>query len=154
MRTDWDTTWLLVAQAMAGRSQCVNRQVGCVIVDPNNRPVSVGYNGAPAGYPVSGSCNNYCARGASQVRGASYSNCVSVHAEANALIFADRRTYAGGTIYITNPCCFDCAKLVANSGVSRVVWLESDADEHADKQTPTDFLRDCGLEVSISKRRK
>lgn len=136
---------------MAGRSQCVNRQVGCVIVDPYNRPVSVGYNGAPAGYPVSGSCSGYCSRGATGVRVPMYNNCVSVHAEANALIFADRRTYAGGTIYITNPCCFDCAKLVANSGVSRVVWLQTDQDNHADLDTPTAFLRDCGIAVDIKR---
>lgn len=88
------------------------------------------------------------------MRASEYSNCVSVHAEANALIFADRRTYTGGTIYITNPCCFDCAKLVANSGVSRVVWIESDADRHADTSTPASFLRDCGLEVAIQTRSK
>jgi dCMP deaminase len=70
-----------------------------------------------------------------------------VHAEANALIFADRRNYQGGTIYVTNPCCWDCSKLVANSGLSRVVFKVSERDVHADWRTSVKFIRDCGLVV-------
>lgn len=138
-----------VADAMAARSQCTNRQVGAVIVDPTNRPVSVGYNGAPAGLPFDRDCRSACPRSGSAQRSSDYSNCVSVHAEANALIFADRQQYKGGTIYITNPCCWDCAKLVANSGLIRVVFRITDADRHADYDTPIAFLQTCGLEVRV-----
>jgi deoxycytidylate deaminase len=154
MRSSWDETWLNVAKAMAGRSKCVNRQVGAVIVDPNNRPVSVGYNGEPAGLQTSGGCDSYCPRGSTgAVRDFSYANCVSVHAEANALIFADRHSYQGGTIYITNPCCWDCSKLVANSGLKRVVFFNSEVDNHANIETPTKFLEACGLQVDIEQRK-
>lgn len=153
MRASWDETWMSVANAMAGRSGCTNRQVGAVIVDPMNRPVSVGYNGPPAGLQAFGSCSAYCPRSIENQgdRGASYDNCTSVHAEANALLFADRRDYRGGTIYVTNPCCWDCAKLVANSGVSRVVFRISQEDSHADVETPAQFLEACGLRVDFIK---
>jgi dCMP deaminase len=153
MRSSWDETWMRVADAMAARSACTNRRVGSVIVDPYNRPVSVGYNGAPAGYQVHGSCASFCPRSVenNSERGPGYENCTSVHAEANALLFADRRDYRGGTIYVTNPCCWDCAKLVANSGVSRVVFRISEEDSHADIDTPTKFLETCGLRVDFIK---
>lgn len=137
---------MAVAESMAARSRCVNRQVGAVIVTAENRPMAVGYNGPPANWSGAedtattvhfGSdlsltsttkkttCAEFCPRGGSEDRGSSYSNCVSVHAEANALLFADRRDYAGGTMYVTNPCCWDCAKLVANSGIKTLVVKQS-----------------------------
>lgn len=152
MRATWDETWMKVADAMAARSKCTNRQVGAVVVDRDNRPVSVGYNGAPAGYETpTGSCADFCPRSRvnNTFRGTDYGNCVSVHAEANALIFADRRDYVGGTIYVTNPCCWECAKIVANSGVARVVVRRGHVDAHADTDTPITFMRTCGLQVEI-----
>ena len=149
MRSSWDDTWLAVATAMSKRSACTNRQVGAVIVDSGNRPISVGYNGAPAGFQGSSSCADFCPRSNSVNRGSSYSNCVSVHAEANALIFADKSLIRGGTVYVTNPCCWECAKLIANSGIKRVVVIKSAADDHADVYTPIEFLDSCGLEVHV-----
>lgn len=149
MRASWDETWMKVADAMAARSKCTNRRVGSVVVDAENRPISVGYNGAPAGFKTEESCATFCPRSRLNDgdRGGSYENCTSVHAEANALLFADRHQYRGGTIYVTNPCCWDCAKLVANSGVARVVFRVSDQDAHADIETPTKFMEACGLQV-------
>lgn len=159
-RPTWDTTWMEMATAMSRRSRCVNRQVGCVIVTPQNRPMAVGYNGPPANFdtspvihfgvpsvPKSEKCDDWCERGGSNDRGTSYSNCVSVHAEANALLFADRRDYEGGTIYITNFPCWDCAKLVANSGIRKVVTLKTSEDDHVDKTPMYDLLKSCGLEI-------
>jgi deoxycytidylate deaminase len=94
-------------------------------------------------------CGDFCPRGGSIDRGSSYSNCVSVHAEANALLFADRRDYAGGTMYVTNPCCWDCAKLVANSGVKCLVIKQSEQDEHYDNDTSLNFIRSCEIEVRV-----
>ena len=155
MRASWEETWMRIAEAMAGRSACTNRQVGAVIVDPNNRPVSVGYNGSPAGFKSQPgqSCASFCPRSNSSRRGDSYENCVSVHAEANALIFADRRDYQGGTIFVTNPCCWDCAKLVANSGLAQVVLKIRSVDSHADYDRAIEFLRACGLQVIIYQER-
>jgi dCMP deaminase len=154
---------MAVAIDMSKRSRCVNRQVGAVIVTKENRPMAVGYNGPPANfddknnlihfassnneYKKLDGCADFCSRGASSERGTSYSNCVSVHAEANALLFADRRDYEGGTIYVTNPCCWDCAKLVANSGVARVVVQVSEVDSHYNNKSSLDFIKGCGIKV-------
>ncbi len=160
-RPNWDETWMAVATDMSKRSKCVNRQVGAVIVTKENRPMAVGYNGPPANFntapsithfaseaqSTSSGCDGFCPRGGSSERGTSYSNCVSVHAEANALLFADRRDYEGGTIYVTNPCCWDCAKLVSNSGVARVVVKVSEVDAHYDNDSSLNFIRDCGIVV-------
>lgn len=155
MRATWDETWIRVAHAMSLRAKCTNRKVGAVIVDCDNRPIAVGYNGAPAGYREAewNTCKDFCPRSKDNggVRSGSYENCTSVHAEANALIFADRALYRGGTIYVTNPCCWECSKLVANSGIARVVFKVSDEDSHADILRSIDFLEACGLVVTIWK---
>ena len=171
IRPTWDQTWMAMAISMSKRSKCVNRQVGCVIVTKENRPMAVGYNGPPANWEgarekeviihfgasnyveerieTQNTCADFCPRGGSSDRGTSYSNCVSVHAEANALLFADRRDYEGGTLYVTNPCCWDCAKLVSNSGVARVVVQMSKVDGHYDNDTSLKFIRECGITVDI-----
>lgn len=141
-----------VAITVAQRSKCINRQVGAVIVDKHNRPIAVGYNGPPANFKAAGSCKEFCERGGSENRSASYSNCVSVHAEANALLFADRREYEGGTIYVTSPCCFECAKLVSNSGLARVYMQVSTIDAHASWDHIINFFQDSMLQVVISER--
>lgn len=163
-----------MATSMSKRSRCINRQVGAVIVTKENRPMAVGYNGPPAKWsgaqdeptvtlhfgasyyseevtPKNTTCAEYCPRGGASTddRTTSYSNCVSVHAEANALLFADRRDYEGGTIYVTNPCCWDCAKLVSNSGVARVVVQVSEVDRHYDNDASLNFIRQCGITVDI-----
>jgi dCMP deaminase len=158
MRPSWDETWMRVAQTIGQRSKCTNRKVGAVVVDINNRPISMGYNGAPANYKSNGSCEEFCPRSIGNRlqldRGSSYANCVSVHAEANALVFADRSQYRGGTIYVTNPCCWECSKLLANSGLARVVIRQSQEDSHADVDTPISFLESCGLQVEVWEIRK
>lgn len=150
-RLSWDETWTAVADVIARRSRCDSRQVGAVVVDPTNRPVSTGYNGPPRGLdlPSGSTCTDWCPRRQTGDRGLGYGlSCLSVHAEANALMFADRRDYEGGTIYVTSACCQDCAKLVANSGLKRVVMRVTAEDEHRRPGETIDFLRRCGLEVT------
>ena len=77
-----------------------------------------------------------------------YSDCPSLHAEANALMFSDRRLREGGTIYVTSGTCSGCAKLVANSGLDRAVYATTDREiSHRDSGRWYDFMQDCGLEI-------
>jgi deoxycytidylate deaminase len=69
----------------------------------------------------------------------------------NALMFADRKDYFYGTIYVTSPCCYDCAKAVSNSGVSRVVVRRGTKDSHADVEKGIAFLKECGVVIEIMK---
>lgn len=151
-RPSWDEIWLSVADDMATRSLCEGRQVGAVIVSAQNRIVATGYNGPPAGLRTDDKpCREWCLRQKNRREGIdalSYGlSCPTVHAELNALVFADRRDYEGGTIYVTAACCQDCAKVVANSGVARVVMRVDERDEHREPSATIDFIRECGIDV-------
>lgn len=151
-RPAWDEVWLSMARDIAKRSRCDGAQIGAVIVDPTNRPISVGYNGPPKDFPVAvdSRCDSFCPRRQKDSRSLSYGlSCPSIHAEANALMFADRRDYVDGTIYVTAACCQDCTKLIANSGLARVVMVVREEDQHRDPQASIRFLEVCGLEVVV-----
>lgn len=62
---------------------------------------------------------------------------------------SDRTLREGGTIYVTSHICFGCAKLIANSGVIRVVVAAERADQHRNPQASYKFLQDCGLTVDL-----
>jgi deoxycytidylate deaminase len=81
-----------------------------------------------------------------------YDDCPALHAEANALMFSDRAQREGGTIYVSSGTCGGCAKLVANSGLKRAVYATTSlphGHSHRNSDQWYDFLRDCGLEVTI-----
>ena len=151
-RQSWDETWMAVAHTIARRSRCDRRQVGAVVVGPSNRIVSTGYNGPPAGLRLDAdtTCSAWCSRARTGVETPSYDNCMTVHAEANALLYADRRLYEGGTLYVTSMLCWDCSKMVANSGIGRVV-VEVDMmrDAHRNPERSMIFMDECGLEVHV-----
>lgn len=123
MRPDWNQYFLNIAAAVSMRGECTRAQVGAVIVK-NRRIVATGYNGAPAGAP---SClDGACPRASSDVEpGSSYDTgpgaCISIHAEANALLYADRDNCEGATLYATHIPCGGCTKLIAGAGISYVV---------------------------------
>lgn len=140
-----------IADRMGHRSLCSRRQIGAIIVTPENRPIATGYNGPPATYPVEdNTCSSWCPRAQNNDGTITYGNCVSIHAEANALLFADRRDYEDGTIYVTSFPCWDCAKMIANSGLLRIVTrLDPSRDSHREPQRTADFLAGCGIGLEI-----
>lgn len=144
-RPTWDQTWLSAASAIAFRSLCDRRQVGAVIVTQDNRVASFSYNGPPSGMDVEGSCLNWCPRAQAQSSSADYSACPAVHAEANAIIRADFNDIAGGTIYVTSAMCINCAKIIANSGLQRVVHVVATEDAHRHPDEVEKFLQASGL---------
>lgn len=78
-----------------------------------------------------------------------YDDCPSLHAEANALITSDRSLRIGGTIYVTSHVCMGCAKLIANSGLTRVYVGTRRQDRHREPDNSYAFLRKCGLVVEV-----
>lgn len=111
---------MAVADVMGARSRCVRRQAGAVLVTADNQVVATGYNGPPRGYEAVGPCSGWCTR-AETGGSLSYDDCISVHAETNALLRADMARLAGGTAYSNTCPCFACAKNLANSGILRLV---------------------------------
>jgi len=145
-RATWDETWFEVAHVIKHRSACERKKVGAVIVDTKRRIVATGYNGPAAGFKTQGTCSNYCQRSQNGPE-ASYNTCPSIHAEANALLYVDRSRLEDGTLYVTTFPCFDCAKLISNSGIIRIVAPITKEDAHRNPEAVLAYLESCGIHV-------
>ena len=127
--------YLDIAAAVAARSTCIRRQYGAVIVK-NDTIVSTGYNGTARG--LVNCCDlNECYREAHNIpHGQQYEKCKAVHAEANAIINASREEMCGAILFLAgfengermkNPTpCEMCSRMIANSGIHRVISCEDD----------------------------
>lgn len=126
-RPDWDTYFLSIATVVSSRSDCRRSRVGAVLVDREHRIYSTGYPGVAPGAP--GCLAGACPRGklsADQCPpGSDYRNCISTHAEVNALVRAEWSRNPGSTMYVTRQPCDWCDKVIAASGVVRAVWPDS-----------------------------
>lgn len=149
-RRTWDAIWEDVASQVASRSLCSLAQVGAVITDQTNRVVATGYNGPPAGFMHEDlSCHHWCPRGMDKDGGTVFP-CMSVHAEANALLSADRSRWQGGTMFVNKHPCWECSKLIANSGLWRlVVRPTKETPEGHHSESTYVFLEQCGLTVEV-----
>lgn len=149
-RPSWDQTWLDQACTMGKRSRCTRAQVGAVIVAHDQTVVSTSYNGPPRGYPAEGPCTNWCPRAMGlEPPSPTYDDCPAAHAEANAIARADFSRMNGATIYISSAPCKGCAKLLANSGITRVVFPYENGRDYRNWKETVLFLKQCGLTVDI-----
>jgi len=120
-RASWDEYFMNIARMVASRATCDRKHVGAVVVRDRTL-LSTGYNGSIRGLAH---CNevghmmedNHCVR--------------TVHAEANAIIQAAKNGVGvdGATIYTTASPCWPCFKLIANSGLRRIVFGEFYRDD-------------------------
>jgi deoxycytidylate deaminase len=139
---------MALAEIMSERSRCTRGGVGAVIVSPTNRIVATGYTGPAAGYmDKHPTCQAVCPRALKDEPPSHYHDCISIHAEANALIFCDRRDREGGTMYTTSQVCWDCAKMIANSGLHKLVYREVANVEHREPESSIEYIRWSGLRV-------
>lgn len=110
-----DEMLMEIALTASRRSTCNRKQVGAVL-SREGRVLSIGYAGAPSGFPhcTEAKCDlsQPCRR--------------TVHAEANALAFAAKYGIStlGASIYCTLAPCLDCAKLAINCGIIEIVFSE------------------------------
>jgi dCMP deaminase len=133
-RADWDTYFMNIARAVATRSTCPRKYVGAVIVR-DKIILSTGYNGSIRGMP-------HCTDVGCDIEN---DHCVAtVHAEANAIIQAARNgvRIEGADIYVTASPCWNCFKLIANSGIARIFYGEFYRDEKS-----IAVARQCGIEL-------
>jgi len=137
------------AMTIGERSLCARAQVGAVIVSTDNVVQAASYNGPEPGFDHEGiDCTHWCPRaqpGASIT--ADYSACRSTHAEASALVRADKSRLDGGTIYVTRSTCINCAQLIAHTGLARLVHVVTVDDMHRDPDGVEEFLRNTGRDV-------
>lgn len=135
--------WLRIAEKIGYEfSTCTRRKYGSIILSKDNRVVGIGYNGAPPNYQH---CDNGgCPRALQSVpHGSQYDNCIAVHAEANALMYSDINLRYDGTLVVNGPPCYGCAKLIATSGIKRVVYKTDQA--YGDFENVKSLLNGCGI---------
>ena len=131
-----------ITREVAGRSTCLRRQVGAVLVH-ERRLLATGYNGPPSGLPHCAEAG--CLRQAQGVKsGERHELCRGLHAEMNVLIQAALYgvPVAGATLYCTTAPCSLCAKMLINAKIERIVAAEDYPDPLARemlRQTNVDF---------------
>ncbi|SHH20542.1 dCMP deaminase [Desulfosporosinus lacus DSM 15449] len=141
-RPSWDSYFIQMAQVVAGRSTCLRRQVGAVMVK-DKQILSTGYNGSPSGLQH---CDEVgCLRQSLGVpSGERHEICRAVHAEQNALVQAAKHGVAitGADLYTTHQPCVLCTKLLINAGIKRVIYTHSYPDQLA-----VEMAREAGLDL-------
>lgn len=108
-----DNMYMDVAFTISKYSKCKRKQVGCIIVKDESI-ISIGYNGTPSGFDNCCEENNVTKK-------------IVLHAESNAISKCSKSTISskGATMYLTLSPCYDCAKLIIQSGIKRVVYSET-----------------------------
>ncbi|MDR1983724.1 MAG: dCMP deaminase family protein [Prevotellaceae bacterium] len=110
----FDRRYLEMAAVWAKNSYCKRRQVGAILVK-DNMIISDGFNGTPSGF------ENICEDENNITKP------YVLHAEANAITKVARSNNSsdGSTLYITSSPCVECAKLIIQAGIKRVVFSDS-----------------------------
>lgn len=126
-----DIVYLKMAEVWASNSHSKRSQVGCLVVK-DKTIISDGYNGTPTGFP--NICENENNQTLSSV----------LHAEANAITKLAKNTVSssGSTLYVTLSPCYDCSKLIIQSGIKRIVFSEVYR-----KLDSFDLLNQAGIEI-------
>lgn len=152
-RPSWDELWMGMACMIGQRARCVRDRVGAIVVTDDNILLGVGYNGPPAGFPLDGWCDEWCPRATKQPNDESlsgtYDDCHSIHAETNCLLRLQSRVAGPATMYVTSTTCWSCAKMIASSGVTRLIMA---APPDARRRMPDAvyaMLSECGVEVAF-----
>lgn len=131
-QTRSDLIYLKMSETWGSSSHCKRMKVGCLVVKDKSI-ISDGYNGSPSGFP------NICESG----------DMVTLpyvlHAEANAITKLAKSTQSsiGSTMYVTLSPCFECAKLIIQSGIKRLVFCEVYRNTE-----PLLFLSEGGIEIT------
>jgi dCMP deaminase len=151
-RKDWDTYFMDIAYMAATRSQCSRRHVGTVLVQ-GKKLLGTAYNGAPMGIADCSEAGCMLVEeielkttdGKEEV--IRKQRCIrTIHAEQNLLLFTDRKDREGSTVYVTDQPCWTCANMLANSGITEIVY-------HRDYPKDSDKVNNLMMHREISFRR-
>lgn len=131
MKTKYDIAYLKMALEWGKLSYCERKKVGALIVK-DRMIISDGYNGTPTGF------ENIC----EDENG--YTKWYVLHAEANAIlkVAASTQSCQGATLYVTLSPCRECSKLIHQSGIKRIVYIQEYSDTSG-----IEFLKNAGVEV-------
>lgn len=141
-----DQSYLHLASTWANdRSKAQRKKVGAILVNEHGQTISDGYNGTPHGF--GNSCELLDENGVPVLNeaGEMITNPETIHAESNALLklVANGGTGSrGATMYQTLSPCFECAKLLIQAKVKRVVYVETYRDTRG-----IDLLKKAGIQI-------
>ena len=132
MRSKWKKAFIKCAKVFSECSSAERLTVGCIIVK-DHKIISVGYNGTPDGW------NNKC----EDENNTTYP--YVLHAESNCLTKLARTTGNSerASMFITHSPCYECAKLIYQSGIKKVYFEEVYRNTDG-----IDFLKKCGVRVA------
>ena len=138
-RIDKINYYLDIAETVVERGTCLRRNFGAIIVK-NDEIISTGYVGAPRGRKNCCDLGYFTREKLNIPRGERYELCRSVHAEANAIISAEREKMIGSTLYLSgrevatgqyvknSNSCSMCKKMIINAGIEKVVIRDTEED--------------------------
>lgn len=128
----YDQAYLRMATEWAKLSHCKRKQVGALIVK-DRMIISDGYNGTPSGF------DNCCEDENNET------HWYVLHAEANAILKVAGSTHGctGATLYLTLSPCRECAKLILQAGIKRLVYMRGYKDNSGLK-----FLEQSGIKIA------
>lgn len=131
MYNKFDIAYLKMALEWAKLSYCKRKQVGALIVK-DRMIISDGYNGTPSGF------ENNCEDDANNTKW------FVLHAEANAILKIAKSTQSceGATLYLTMSPCKECSKLILQSGIKRLVYIDAYSDNDG-----LEFLKSAQIEI-------
>ncbi|MCF6462228.1 deoxycytidylate deaminase [Clostridium sp. Cult1] len=117
-RKSWNEYFMQIAEIVATRSTCDRAEVGCLIVNDDNRIVSTGYNGSISGNPHCDDVGHTMRDG----------HCIAtIHAEMNALLYCAKEGISvnGCKIYVTHFPCLNCTKALIQAGIKKIFYKHS-----------------------------
>ena len=131
MKKKWIDAFMDTAERFARLSSAKRLQVGAVVVQ-DNRIISIGYNGTPAGW------TNDCEGEDGKTKGE------VIHAEENAILklARDGERGNGASLFCTHAPCIQCAKLIYGAGIQKVYYRDTYRDTLG-----IEFLQNCNIEV-------
>ena len=140
MKKKWVDAFMDTAERFAQLSSAVRLKVGAVVVK-DNRIISIGYNGMPAGW------TNVCEEDIYDDNGDFLQNKTKdevIHAEANAIakLARDGESGLGVDVFCTHAPCIQCAKIMYGAGVKKVYYRDTYRDDKG-----LDFLAKCGVQL-------
>ena len=153
MKQKWIDAFMDTAERFAQLSSSRRLHVGAVVVK-DNRIISIGYNGMPAGWDNNCEHKIYCDDGDwKEQTDKLHDEWVSfklvtkdevIHAEANAILklARDGESGSGADLFCTHAPCVQCAKMIYGAGIKTVYYRDSYRDTAG-----IDFLENCNIEV-------
>ena len=131
----WDEYFMGIAMLSAMRSKDNNSQVGACIVSPENKILSLGYNGMPIG------CNDDDMPWEREGEDLETKYMYVCHSELNAILNSPNHDLKGARMYVTLFPCNECAKAIIQSGIREIIYYDNKyADSDATKASQRMFL--------------